>query len=426
MKVEAPDYFTELFDPNGNDLSNKTLVFVPDGSVSYYRLCVSDANGFGVDPAGGTVLSLGDDDYEPIGLGDNRVNFYGVEYDTLYVGSNGYISFVSGDTSYIESLADHFDLPRISMLFDDLDASAGGEISVKQLDDRVVVTYENVPEYSLGNSNSFQTELLFDGKIRLTFLEVATEDGLAGLSDGSGVSAYFVASNLSEYAQCDLISDLNNDLVVDLFDYGLFAGCWQNQHPGDVIETVRDEFGTISFGGNDGTVAWLGDWQEQGESDGPETGLLQVSRVRGGCLSIGDKKIVGYDSVSLTRSANPAGAIEAVLSYDYSSSRIIDGSGDVRVMISADGGVSWDTLVTYTADSGSGSESLDISSWVCSDTRIRFETSSQLKMQLYFDDVQIEYDQGGGIDPCCRGCDFDCDIRIDFADLAVFLQQWLM
>jgi len=227
MTVVPIDYFTELFDPNGNDMTNRTLTFRPDVSGSYYSLCSNEALDFPVDPNGGTIISLGDDDYVPVDLNGAHVHFYGTDYDTFYIGSNGYISFISGDIFHIESLTEHFDLPRISPLFDDLDPSAGGLVSLKQFDDRVVVTFENVPEYSMSNSNSFQVEMRFGGKIRVTLLDVAAEDGLVGLSDGDGLSAYFNESDLSGYDFCTFECDLNGDQNVDLTDFAIFASYWQ-------------------------------------------------------------------------------------------------------------------------------------------------------------------------------------------------------
>ncbi len=235
MIVEPIDHFTELFepgdpfnpnDPNRNDMMYRTLTFRPDSSCSKCNLCINDAVAFPVDPNGGTIVSLKDDDYIPVNLKGARINFYGTDYDTFYIGSNGYISFITGDIRYFENLSDHFDVPRISALFDDLDPSAGGLISWKQLNDRVVVTFENVPEYGLYNSNSFQIEMRFNGKIRITFLDIAAKDGLVGLSEGYGLAPWFTQSDLSEFSLCSFVGDLNGDLNIDFTDFAMFAVRW--------------------------------------------------------------------------------------------------------------------------------------------------------------------------------------------------------
>ena len=63
-------------------------------------------------------------------------------------------------------------------------------------------TWQNVPEFDAGNSNSFQIELFFDGRIRLSYLKVDAIFGLAGLSRGLGVPAGFDESDFSHYDPC--------------------------------------------------------------------------------------------------------------------------------------------------------------------------------------------------------------------------------
>jgi len=204
LRVGPVDYFTEAFQSNDNDLSNRTVSFVPDGSNSYYTVCGGSALAFPTDPAGGLILSLGDDDFAPVTLsGGAHVQLYGRSYSSFYVGSNGYITFEAGDTQMSESLSRHFGRPRISGLFDDLDPQARGTVSVRQLEDRAVVTFEGVPEYGRTGVNSFQIELFFSGKIRMTWLGIAATDGVVGLSAGAGQPVDFAESDISAYAPCD-------------------------------------------------------------------------------------------------------------------------------------------------------------------------------------------------------------------------------
>jgi fibronectin type 3 domain-containing protein len=87
----------------------------------------------------------------------------------------------------------------------DLDVSSGGSISWKQLSDRVAVTWQNVPDYGKTDSNSFQVEMFFDGRIRITLLGIvgtptSNSDGsIIGLSNGGGQPTGFVSSNFSAY-----------------------------------------------------------------------------------------------------------------------------------------------------------------------------------------------------------------------------------
>ncbi|MFP6640702.1 MAG: S8 family serine peptidase, partial [Myxococcota bacterium] len=195
---DQADYFTEDFASGNLDLANQSLTLFPDGSADSYAACQQSVPGFYTHPTGGTVLGLSDDDSFLVSLsGGQQVLLYGANYASFYVGSNGYLTFGSSDTGYSESLSTHFTLPRISGLFNDLNPSSGGQISWKQLADRVAVTYENGPEWGTSNSNSFQIEIFFDGTVRITHLAMAASDGLVGISAGAGVPADFAESDLT-------------------------------------------------------------------------------------------------------------------------------------------------------------------------------------------------------------------------------------
>ena len=195
---EAPEAFAELF-TGGFDLQNTSIRFITVGGVDFYSPCAEAASVFPVDPAGGTTLSLGDDEAVSVSL-PFEFDFYGVSYSSVFVGSNGNITFVSGDGTYTETLADHFNQPRISGVFDDLDPSAGGSISYRSVGDDFAVTYQNVPEYNSSNSNSFQIVLRSIGEIELVYLGIDSGDSIVGLSDGFGVPDGFIPSDLSSSA----------------------------------------------------------------------------------------------------------------------------------------------------------------------------------------------------------------------------------
>jgi hypothetical protein len=130
------------------------------------------------------------------------VPLYGTTYATIYPSSNGYVTFLSGDSDTSESLEDHFAQPRISGLFDDLNPSDGGTISWKQLDDRVAVTWDGVREYLGVTLNTFQVVMYFDGRIELNYLTISAADGLVGLSAGEGLDPDFFATDFSATGAC--------------------------------------------------------------------------------------------------------------------------------------------------------------------------------------------------------------------------------
>ncbi len=203
LRVGQPDYFTELFESDDNDLQNRTVVFTPNGSGNFYAACSETVTTFPTNPSGGTTLTLDDDDSVEISLtGGKQVSFYGESFASVHAGSNGYVTLGSGDTSYTRSLENHFGKPRIAALLADLSPQDGGTVSYKQTSDRLAITYQNVKEYETTHLNSFQIEVFFDGRIAVTWLRVDSTHGLAGLSQGAGVPADYAESNLSNYHAC--------------------------------------------------------------------------------------------------------------------------------------------------------------------------------------------------------------------------------
>ncbi|MHC4090984.1 MAG: Ig-like domain-containing protein, partial [Planctomycetota bacterium] len=77
-----------------------------------------------------------------------------------------------------------------------------GLVSWKQLADRAVVTYENVPEYETSNSNTFQVEMYFNGDVRISYLDIDALGGIAGLSEGNGLDPDFYETDLSTMGAC--------------------------------------------------------------------------------------------------------------------------------------------------------------------------------------------------------------------------------
>ena len=198
-----PDYFTEAF-VSGTDLEGLSILFTPDGSFDFYQACTEPMANLPTDPAGGNVLSLGDDDTAQVTLaGGATVSLYGIVYSSFYVSSNGYLTFGSGDSDYDETLEEHFaPLPRISGWYDDLNPSSDGEVSWRQLPDRATATWSGVPEYNGTENNTFQVELYFDGRIRLSYVAISANDGIVGLSDGGGLPVDFIQTDLSGYGGC--------------------------------------------------------------------------------------------------------------------------------------------------------------------------------------------------------------------------------
>ena len=244
LALGVKDRLTELFSGSGDnhfDLAHKTITFSPVETDSFYSVCLQDASVFEVDASGATEILLGDDDSYEIVLEGNYLPFFGELYSSIYVGSNGYLNFYTGDAEFSESLANHFNLPRISAFFDDLAPKDGvTKISYLLDSDKLVVTYENIEELtSLGsqtsNLNSFQIQIFFNGIIKITWLDMGASDGLVGLSNGE-FPYDFLESNLNRYQQCEqgqpfipialnshfsMYQEVSKSIILSAYDDGL-------------------------------------------------------------------------------------------------------------------------------------------------------------------------------------------------------------
>ncbi|MBL8747282.1 MAG: S8 family serine peptidase [Phycisphaerae bacterium] len=200
---ETPDYFTEIFETD-NDIDNVSFLFTPNQTFEGYAVCATPIVALPTNPASGTPVTLPDDSPAfTINLtGGQTVKLYGASYSSVFLNPNGNLTFTAADGTTGETLAVHFNKPRISALFDDLGPHQGGTVTWKQESDRLVISYVNVREYNTTNTVTFQYELYFDGRIVLSYLNVGITDGLIGLSRGTGLPVPFFESNFSSYGGC--------------------------------------------------------------------------------------------------------------------------------------------------------------------------------------------------------------------------------
>jgi hypothetical protein len=175
------------------DLDGLSITFVPNASFEAYTVTTSALMW---DSDEGTLLEGSatqcDDCYDAYTLGFSFM-FYGVSYDSAFVGSNGYLTFGVGDSTYTESV-EYFlaGNPRISALFDDLDTrgddTVGDDILVYSDTAKLVVTERNIQHFSTtGSSNTFQFVLYANGTIRISYngIEDLTTGAVTGISPGA-------------------------------------------------------------------------------------------------------------------------------------------------------------------------------------------------------------------------------------------------
>jgi hypothetical protein len=168
----------ESGDPDVDDVCDWTLITPTAGSPVTADIIV---NGDPFD------LGLGDDDYVEVDL-PFAFPFCGMTYTSVFVNSNGSVSFGEGDTWWIESVDDFLGgPPRIAMLWDDLNPTQGGSIRAMPDGADFVISFINVPEYYSTGSNTFELTLRADGSYDVDYGAISARDGLSGRTQGYGV-----------------------------------------------------------------------------------------------------------------------------------------------------------------------------------------------------------------------------------------------
>jgi len=136
----------------------------------------------------GILLSLGDDDSQEVAL-PFSFPFQGSSYSSVFVNSNGNLTFGSGDTDFSESVSELLsDQPRIAPLWDDLSPNNGGSVTVEQSATEWSVTFDGVPEFFATGANTFTVTLHADGTIDVDYGAVSALDGIAGVTEGGGAA----------------------------------------------------------------------------------------------------------------------------------------------------------------------------------------------------------------------------------------------
>jgi len=182
---------TIVVPPRKFNLKNRSLLFTPDGAR--YRIKPADIaferdfgdklrDFLGADGQPGS----GNNGYREQTLAGAAFPFYEISYDTIYVGTNGYVTFGQGDTSARISAASlASEMPRIAPLWADLDVSNGGNIYYNRIDGRHLITWDSAREAVFGSKSTFQLVLYDDGRIAFVYKKIKARSSLAGISPGN-------------------------------------------------------------------------------------------------------------------------------------------------------------------------------------------------------------------------------------------------
>jgi hypothetical protein len=143
----------------------------------------------------GNPLSLGDDDTVEVPLGF-QFPFQGQRWSSLFVNSNGHVTFGSPDTYFEESVEKFLaGPPRIAGLWRDLTPLHGALILVDEEPDSLTVNYVSMPEYQWSSFGSFSTfpnyvsmTLHSSGRIHMRWGATNRGETLVGITPGGGAA----------------------------------------------------------------------------------------------------------------------------------------------------------------------------------------------------------------------------------------------
>ena len=166
-------------------------------------------------------------------------NFCGQRFESVFVNSNGSLSFGAGSFDFVETIAGMLTgPPRIAALWDDLNASeAPGSVSFSETSRSLTVTFTSVPEFLNTGGNTFSITLFAshgggrdddewdadedswrrgaghrrrnrDGRFSISYGTLSATDGLAGYSCGGRITSGFEReTNLSKAARRTIDGD---------------------------------------------------------------------------------------------------------------------------------------------------------------------------------------------------------------------------
>ncbi len=162
---------------------------------------------------------------------------------------------------------------------------------------------------------------------------------------------------------------------------------------GGSCETFLDNFGSVRYDNQNGTVNWATDWIETGDNNAASDGDIEISN---GKLQLeGDGSGGGHSAFgwapSIEREADLSAYSSATLTFDYSESGNWESDDDIEIWVSSNGGSSWTLLHTFTNDQSASTHTEDLSAYMAADTRIAFVEKANSSHEIfYFDNVQIE------------------------------------
>ena len=248
------------------------------------------------------------------------------------------------------------------------------------------------------NSSDLNDPLIYIGGVLQTLTELDTPSGTASSDVTVNLTIGNYAVDLSRTFD-GILDDIRiYDTMLDAAEITALASAVVTP-PSDCDGNFRDEFNDVSYSNNNGSLTWASDWlqiNESGETDPPTEGDEVVDSddpTMSNQLRVQDND---GDGEGVMRTADLTGASTATLSFDYRREALDSTTDYVSVQIAsmATGGV-WveiDRFEGAATDSSYTSINYDITSYIASDTTLRFISSATLgfKDAVWFDNVEIQ------------------------------------
>lgn len=261
------------------------------------------------------AIVLGDDDSVEVPL-PFTFSFCGGDFNSVFIGSNGFLTFGQGNTDFSESVADFLSGPtRIAALWDDLNPSTGGSVTAEEVGGNYVISFNAVPEYPAAGANTFTYTLRPNGTYSVDYGACSATDGLVGHSPGVGLATDPGEIDISAAAQP--IMGAPRDAVYELFtgDFDLANASFEWDMCPDFEIVIGNATDGVCYGST-------------GASDGGR--LITINPSTGAGTLIANTALAGISGLAI----NSAGEI-------YGSERI---SGAIYRIDATDGStyfVSW-------------------------------------------------------------------------------------
>jgi len=299
-------------------------------------------------------------------FGAGGIDFFGTSYTSLYVNSNGNISFGTANTDYQTSDLSAETIPTIAPFWGDVNINSGGEIywDLNPAAGTVTITWDSVAAYNAAGYNSFQVVLTATGggdyAIDFIYEDIQWTTGYSqpaqtGITDGAAndyeLPGSGNATTLAGYETYDFGTNDPNGITgftmqggYPAFSDGIVEGTagddlldftWAGDPDGDSIGAGLD---TIYGYGGDDMIQGGGGADNIFAGDGDDTILWDL----------GD----GSDTIDGGAGAETAGDTLDITATGTTTSTTFSGDGTGTTSVGADT-IDFSDIENFVFDSGS-------------------------------------------------------------------------